>query len=618
MLKDDPGQNTILPEADAERRQAGRVLGHVVQCTGSRAVVAAVTPAGEESEQRWAVGRLVTISQPGSRIVGLVFAIETPDHAWRLEEENSVRVSIELVGEVKDHPVTRRPWFDRGITSFPQIGAIAHRIRAADLAAIYEVSGRSSVKIGALSQDENIAATISVDDMLARHFAIVGTTGVGKSTAVSLILHKILRTRSDLRILILDPHNEYAPTFPDQCRALDADSLDLPFWLFRLEEFTQVLFRGRREIVEEVDLLRDLIPLAKARFREATGSRGLLRRGFDGTALTADTPVPYRMADLIAMIDERMGQLDSKIERPALRMLKSRIESCLSDPRYRFMFASRMIDDTIHEAIGRIFRVPAAGRPVTVFQMAGMPSEIVNSVVSVLSRMAFDLCMLSEGRFKMLLLCEEAHRYVPVDPELGFEPTRFSLARIAKEGRKYGCYLGIVTQRPGELDPTILSQCSTVFAMRLANERDQEIIRSAIADSSISTLSFLSSIGQREAIAFGEGVSTPMRLRFEKIGPELIPGRVGASPEPGDVQSDDINLSEIVSRMRGVSDTRFQELPEPDTGGAEETFFTPMAPLKPQASSESGRFFTPDRTDDGSMRMGRRATDPLFRPTREK
>lgn len=616
MLKDGPDQNMILPEADAERRGNGRVLGHVVQCTGSRAVVAAITPAEEESEQRWAVGRLVTINQGGSRIVGLVYAIETPGHAWRIEAENSVQVSIELVGEVKDHPTLRRPFFDRGITSYPQIGAIAHRIRAADLAAIYEVAGRRAVKVGALSQDENIAASISVDDMLERHFAIVGTTGVGKSTAVSLMLHKILGARSDLRILILDPHNEYAEAFPDQCRPLDADSLDLPFWMFRLEEFTQVLFRGRREIVEEIDLLRDLIPLAKARFREAQGNRGLLRRGSDAAGLTADTPVPYRMADLLAIIDERMGQLDSKAERPALRMLRSRIDSCLSDPRYRFMFASRMIDDTIHEAIGRVFRVPMGGRPVTVFEMGGMPSEVVNSVVSVLSRIAFDLCMLSEGRFKMLLLCEEAHRYVPVDTQLGFEPTRFSLARIAKEGRKYGCYLGIVTQRPGELDPTILSQCSTVFAMRLANERDQEIIRSAIADSSISTLSFLSSIGQREAIAFGEGVATPMRLRFEKIGAELIPGRRNAASQADQPVAGDINLAEIVARMRGVSETRYQEVLEPDfSEGAESTFFTPMAPMRPEPPADGGRRLA---ADEGAVRLGRRASDPLFKPVRER
>ena len=181
------------------------------------------------------------------------------------------------------------------------------------------------------------------------------------------------------------------------------------------------------------------------------------------------------------------------------------------------MFNSRLIEDTIHETIGNIFRVPHEGRPVTCFEMAGMPSEVVNSVCSVLARLAFDLALWSEGKLRLLVLCEEAHRYMPADPRLGFAPTRHALSRIAKEGRKYGCYLGVVTQRPGELDPTILSQCSTFFAMRLANEHDQAIIRSAIADSSASSLAFLSSMGQREAIAFGEGVATTMRLKFERL-----------------------------------------------------------------------------------------------------
>ena len=154
---------------------------------------------------------------------------------------------------------------------------------------------------------------------------------------------------------------------------------------------------------------------------------------------------------------------------------------------------------------------------------------------SVLARLAFDLALWSEGKLKLLVLCEEAHRYMPADPRLGFAPTRHAMSRIAKEGRKYGCYLGVVSQRPGELDPTILSQCSTVFAMRLANEHDQAIIRSAIADSSASTLSFLSSMGQREAIAFGEGVATTMRLKFERMAAHLLPGvdKTAASVDAG-------------------------------------------------------------------------------------
>jgi DNA helicase HerA-like ATPase len=543
------GEPTSQERRHAEQNDR-RILGNVVQCDGARATISAYADDVDGAVTGlWTVGKMISINLGSTRTVGLVYAIGKSDRAWSNEGQNAIEVSIELIGEVRDGAEPgARPVFDRGITTYPHIGAVAHRIRTRDLQAVYDLAGRHSITIGTLAQDETIAANIAIDDTLARHFAIVGTTGVGKSTAVSLLLRKSIAARPDLRILILDPHNEFAASLPEYCVRVDSKTLDLPFWMFTLEEFAEVLFRGRETEPEEIDALRDLIPAAKNLYRNPN-SGSYIRRGSD--ALTADTPVPYRIADLLKQIDERMGMLESKTDRPTLKSLKTRIESAAADPRYRFMFNSRLIEDTIHETIGNIFRVPHHGRPVTCFEMAGMPSEVVNSVCSVLARLAFDLALWSEGKLQLLFLCEEAHRYMPADPRLGFAPTRHALSRIAKEGRKYGCYLGVVTQRPGELDPTILSQCSTFFAMRLANEQDQAIIRSAIADSSASSLAFLSSMGQREAIAFGEGVATTMRLKFEKLPSHLLPGtakREEATSKPGD----DVDLVAIVERLRNV------------------------------------------------------------------
>jgi DNA helicase HerA-like ATPase len=177
----------------------------------------------------------------------------------------------------------------------------------------------------------------------------------------------------------------------------------------------------------------------------------------------------------------------------------------------------------------------------------------------------------------LLFECEEAHRYAAADPSIGFGPTPRALSRIAKEGRKYGCYLGVVTQRPGELDPTILSQCSTVFAMRLANEQDQAIIRSAIADSSASTLAFLSSMGQREAIAFGEGVATTMRLRFEKLDAALIPGAASKKALDESPQDDgEFDLAAVVERLRNV--------PKPTQAAS--SFGEPVSPVRQAGEQE--------------------------------
>ncbi len=364
--------------------------------------------------------------------------------------------------------------------------------------------------------------------MLSKHFAIVGTTGVGKSTAVTLLLHKAIEADPKLRVLILDPHNEFAAAFPEHAVVIDTDTLDLPFWLFKLEEFTEVLFRGRPPIPEEVDILREAIPEAKRAFRGGTDA-GNVRRQAEKHNYTADTPVPYRMADLMAAIDERIGKLEGRQEKPYLRALKAKITSAINDPRFRFMFSTNTITDTIVDVLTRIFRIPGEGKPVTTFQLSGIPSEVVNAVASVLCRMAFEIALWSSGGVHMLVVCEEAHRYIPADPNLGFFPTRQAIARIAKEGRKYGVSLGIITQRPGELDPTILSQCSTVFAMRLANERDQEIIRSALPNSSASTTSFIASIGNGEAIAFGEAVRVPMRMRFDRVSERYCPAPMPAS-----------------------------------------------------------------------------------------
>ena len=187
------------------------------------------------------------------------------------------------------------------------------------------------------------------------------------------------------------------------------------------------------------------------------------------------------------------------------------------------MFGSLTVYDGMAQILGRIFRVPVNDKPITILELTGLPTEIVNVVVSVLCRMTFDFALWSEGQVPVTLVCEEAHRYVPANPNLGFEPCKRAIAKIAKEGRKYGASLCIVTQRPAEIDPTILSQCNTVFALRMSNDRDQEIVKSAISDTGSGLLEFLSALGQREAIAFGDGVTLPVRIKFDELPKHCMP-----------------------------------------------------------------------------------------------
>jgi hypothetical protein len=198
--------------------------------------------------------------------------------------------------------------------------------------------------------------------------------------------------------------------------------------------------------------------------------------------------------------------------------LISRIQTFRNPPRYGFMFENANIGgDTMAEIISHLFRLPSDGKPMTVMGLAGFPAEVVDAVVSVLCRMAFDFGLWSDGAAPLLFVCEEAHRYASADRNIGFGPTRRALSRIAKEGRKYGVYLGLVTQRPAEIDSTILSQCSTLFVMRLSNDRDQALIRSAVSDAAANLLSFIPSLGAREAFTFGAGVALPSCIRFQEL-----------------------------------------------------------------------------------------------------
>jgi DNA helicase HerA-like ATPase len=286
---------------------------------------------------------------------------------------------------------------------------------------------------------------------------------------------------------------------------------------------------------------------------------GLKRPDPKSGGYTVDTPVPYRLSDLISLIDERMGKLENRSSRIIYHKLISRIETVRNDPRYTFMFDNANVGgDTMAEVISHLFRLPANGRPMTIMQLAGFPAEVVDSVVSVLCRMAFDFGLWSDGVSPLLFVCEEAHRYAAADRNIGFGPTRKAVSRIAKEGRKYGVFLGLVTQRPAELDATIISQCNTLFAMRLANDRDQALLRSAVSDAAANLLSFVPSLGTREVLAFGEGVALPTRLRFKEVPVHQLPrSEATIASVPSVTAGHDMHfVSAVLERWRGATSNR--------------------------------------------------------------
>jgi len=531
-------------------------FGRVVLVRGSQARVGLLNiSAMAAHEVRATVSRFLTIRCATSSIIGLITEV-TSEHL-AADEPYLAIASVDLLGEISGGAT---PKFQRGVTLYPTIGESAELISNQELRTIYTPAKADHIHVGTLQQDPSVPAYIDIEEMLNKHFAVLGSTGVGKSTGVSLLLNEILQARPNLRVFLLDVHNEYGRCFGNRALVLNPRNLKLPFWLFNFEEIVDVFFGGRPGVPEELEILSEVIPIAKALYTQYQNSDrlGLKRIDPKNIGYSVDTPVPYRLVDLISQIDERMGKLENRSSRIVYHKLISRIETVKNDPRYAFMFDNANVGgDTMAEVISHLFRLPANGKPMTVMQLAGFPSEVVDSVISVLCRMAFDFGLWSDGASPMLFVCEEAHRYVSADRTIGFGPTRKAVSRIAKEGRKYGVYLGLVTQRPAELDATIISQCNTLFAMRLANERDQSLLRSAVSDAAANLLSFVPSLGTREVLAFGEGVALPTRLRFKEVPAHQLPRSEATIATVASGRGQDIHfVASVLDRWRGATTNR--------------------------------------------------------------
>ncbi len=526
---------SLLAEVAGSPRLAELSIGRIVSVTGSKAIVlldgGQPAPGADKRTkspaQRPEMGTLLAIDTANTVVLAIVSALSVPVPAQREGDTEIWIAEVGLVGELWRPRDDKPGSFNRGVTVYPALGDRCRVASKPELELAFVGDGRGSVRVGAIRQDASIPAMIKVDDLLGKHFAILGTTGTGKSCTTALILRAILEQNPNAHLVLLDPHNEYATAFPEWGEVVSPRNMQLPYWLLTFEEFIEVVLGSAGDRKQEVELLQELIPIAKGRYTTSRAEKNTpnsLRRGLNpDTKFTVDTPVPYRMSDLLSLIDERMGRLENKKDISPYRNIKQRIEYISQDPRYAFMFGSLTVYDGMAQILGRIFRVPVANKPITILELTGIPHEIVNVVVSVLCRMTFDFALWSEGQVPVTLVCEEAHRYVPANGAMGFEPCKRAIAKIAKEGRKYGASLCIVTQRPSEIDPTILSQCNTVFALRMSNDRDQAIVQSAVSDTGSGLLEFLPALGQREAIAFGDGVTLPVRIKFDELAKINMP-----------------------------------------------------------------------------------------------
>jgi len=465
---------------------------------------------------------------------------------------------VDILGEISTNKTTRTTRFFRGVRSFPVLNEAVMTMSGEELELIFNRESEQCISVGRLQQDGNIIAKVRTDDLLSKHFAIIGSTGSGKSCTVALVLQAILAENRNAHVVLFDPHNEYSKSFGNMAEVIGGDTLDLPIWLFNFEETVELLaseIEDQRR--EEQEILHDLILRAKQLYDRMTKKGELSSQvkigdmekelGRNGAHITLDSPVPYRVRDLLKLIDHEMGKLENSNNLGPYMRLRRRINTILNDPRYQFVFRNQASANSIESIIGRIFRIPVNNKPISILDFSSIPSETLNIVVSVVSRLAFDLAVWSQRKIPVLLVCEEAHRYVPADASLGFNSTRKIISRIAKEGRKYGVSLGIISQRPSELEPSTLSQCSTIFSMRLSNEVDQNFVRSAVPDGADELLAFLPSLGTAESMIFGESVNMPMRVILNTLAEQYRPH--SSSAKFTDLWAEDRSTPEFMQQV---------------------------------------------------------------------
>ena len=482
------------------------------------------------------VGSLIKVKVGSTWLMANVRTLRADD-----SRDGQAIAHIDFLGEGDEERLTGKVYnFRRGVTRYPSPGMQAFAVTSADMKQMYAADDRPHIEVGTVYPTKDIRGALFIDAMLGKHFALLGSTGTGKSTSAALILHKICELAPQGHIVMIDPHGEYSAAFKTNGALFDVSNLLMPYWLMNFEEHCEVFLTTHgNERQADADILSKCLLAARAKSRAAEGI----------SKLTVDSPIPYLLSDLTAIITAEMGQLGKATDNAPYMRLKTKIDEIKGDPRYSFMFSGMLVADTMANFLGRIFRLPVDNKPISIIDVSGVPSDITSVVVAVLARMVFDYAIWSrnEPQRPILLVCEEAHRYVPSERNAHNSSVGKILGRIAKEGRKYGVSLGLITQRPSDLAEGVLSQCGTIIAMRLNNDRDQAFVKAAMPEGARGFLDTIPALRNREAIICGEGVSIPIRVALDNL--EELKRPASSDPLFSDLWQQTGGEEEIVQRV---------------------------------------------------------------------
>jgi uncharacterized protein len=519
-------------------------VGHLVDVQGDAMLAsllddeqgrAPVVTIGQEDVAVGRIGSYVAIRQAGLEVLAMVTrlteqeaftspALPTPEGADARPPYAKRLMRLVPVGSIGADGS-----YARGLSSYPTTGAEVHAVGSRDLEQLFGRFRDKEYDVGHPSAHPALRAWLDPSRLFGRHFAILGQTGAGKSWTVASLLQRAVATMPHAHIILLDLHGEYS-WVPEgrqrvnafagtTARHLDARELEIPYWLMTFSELCDlVIEHTEQEAANQTAFFRDCVLTARQ------ANRGNIQR------VSVDTPVYFSLEAVLALVrsknrervpgerGEKNGPMLGHFDRFLIR-----IDSKLNDVRYDFLLKPRIrtssnsLAGLLRDFVG-LGQTPAA---ITIIDLSSVPFDVRPTVAAQIGRLAFEFNYWNPRyrEFPLLLVCEEAHGYIPRADSSEFAGARASMERIAKEGRKYGVGLGVVSQRPHEVSETVLAQCGTFVCLRITNPADQAYVRNLVPESEGDLVSILAGLGRGEALVLGEAAPLPMRVQIDRPNP---------------------------------------------------------------------------------------------------
>lgn len=520
-------------------------IGKIIEVDGSH-IVAELDPKLSELSRVYA-GETYPIGQFGSIVKihfgrRLIYAFVgrlrmkaeyEAEHGITSQTSGDERVvEADLFGEgewLLDSTVTPPKWalrFERGVATYPLPQQTVYLTPKAELRFIFGQSKGTVVRLGEHVGSGGTPCYAEMNELLGKHTAILGSTGSGKSGTVAAVIHSLLERGASTghgkwqpRIIILDPHNEYSAAFPAHKRlSTDDGTLMLPYWLLNFQELVALLI-GKTEFVATSQA--NIVKTALLKARE----EGAAAIGLDPQKITVDSPVPFLLKTFKGIVEAGKAALTPS-KQDSHNSILEKLDVLVRDARVRFLMAE-WAGGNQDPFPAIVEQLVGAGPQPRIVDLSGVPNEVAGVSSAVIARTLFNLKVWqnADERSKdpVLLVCEEAHRYVPNSGEAQYEAAQEAVRRIAKEGRKYGIGLLLVSQRPSEVEATVLSQCNSWIVLRITNDADREHVRSILPDSMAGLTKMLSGLRRQEAIFVGQAAMLPSRILVRTLAPNQLP-----------------------------------------------------------------------------------------------